>query len=89
MSDEKCFYIGAQSNDYPVHDADRTAVARIFDEPEARRLMTQANASPRLYAALERLRDRVRTLGNTPVRDLDESIAEADAALAAARGEQA
>jgi hypothetical protein len=35
----------ASTNDYPDHDADRTCVARIFDESEARRLVQAANAA--------------------------------------------
>lgn len=54
MSDQqRQFHIGAQNdalyiisgrapalnNDYPVHDADRTCVAKIYDEAEAKRLV--------------------------------------------------
>lgn len=35
----------AQSNDYPRHDADRTCVAKVFDEAEARRLVNAANSA--------------------------------------------
>ena len=43
-------------------------------------------AAPDLYAALERLTGCVRGLGKRPVRDLDEAMEEARAALARARG---
>jgi hypothetical protein len=54
------FHIGAQNdalfiisgekpapgNDYPRHDADRTCVAKVYDEAEARRLVDAANRAP-------------------------------------------
>lgn len=53
------FHIGAQNdatyiisgeapalnNDYPRHDADRTCVAKVYDEAEAKRLVDAANAA--------------------------------------------
>jgi hypothetical protein len=35
----------AAGNDYPRHDADRTCVAQVFDEAEARRLVDLATAA--------------------------------------------
>lgn len=36
----------AQGNDHPNHEADRTAVAKVYDEALARRLCELANAAP-------------------------------------------
>jgi hypothetical protein len=55
----RLFHIGAQNdalyiisgdapalnNDYPRHDADRTCIAKVFDEAEAKRLVEAANSS--------------------------------------------
>lgn len=37
----------AMNNDYPVHDADRTCIAAVYDQAEANRLVDAANAALR------------------------------------------
>lgn len=63
MSEERKFYLAAQNdiayiiygeapalnNDYPDHDADRVAVAKVYDEDLAKKLLALAN---QLYPAI-------------------------------------
>lgn len=43
----------AKNNDYPVHDADRTVIARIYNPDDAQYIVRAANCHQQLVSALE------------------------------------
>lgn len=47
----------AKDNDYPVHDADRTVIAKIYIEADAQTIVTAVNSHAELVAALEEVRE--------------------------------
>lgn len=70
----------ASSNDYPRHDADRVAIARVFDDEGCRRLVVCWNACEGIETEL--LEEIPSIVGSTvPYRELRQQHAELLAAL--------
>ena len=78
------FYIGVQNDqlyivsgekpimtDYPNHDADRTCVAKVFDEAEATRLIELQSTIDQQAAQIEMLREAMKRIADIVTQDFN------------------
>lgn len=78
----------SKNNDYPVHDADRTIIAKVYNEADAQPIVTAVNAHDELVEALETLEELASYYEMPNTALLSAALHKARTALAKAKGDQ-